>query len=140
MSSTGECVSQWFASSSKVLKGAIGFILSVGSLFTLIIIVFTSFECTVIECSFCPSCAPGGYEPVCPFSRSGPQDNCEKLPRFISSDNNISAFPAGYCYEVTDENGDNRINRHIVPGNMCGSIVLNHQTFYAQIKRSFHVL
>src|SRR3954471_20079852 len=116
MSSTGECVSQYSASSSKVLKGAIGFILPVGFLITSII-VFISLDCTAIECSFCSSCAPGGYEPVCPFFRSCPQDNREKSLLFIPPDNNISAFPAGYCNEITDENGDHRINRDVVPGN-----------------------
>src|SRR4051794_24328873 len=139
MSSTGECVSQYSASSSKVLKGAIGFILPVGFWITLII-VFTSFECTAIECSFCSSCPPGGDEPVCTFFRSCPQDDCEKSLLFIPPDNNIPAFFAGYCHIVTDENGDNRINRDIVPGNVSGSIIFDHEPFYFEFRCDFHAL
>src|SRR3954453_11725479 len=102
MSSTGECVSQYSASSSKVLKGAIGFILPVGFLITSII-VFISLDCTAIECSFCSSCAPGGYEPVCPFFRSCPQDNREKSPRLSLPITIYRPSRAGYCHEVTDE-------------------------------------
>jgi len=78
--------------------------------------------------------------PYVPFSARAPRDSRQKSLLLIFPDNNIPALFAGYCHEVADENGDNSINRDIVPGNMSGSIVFNHQAFYFEFRCDFHVL
>src|SRR5436305_14236297 len=106
-----------------------GFMLPVGSVL-ISVILFTSSENAPLERSFAAACGSGRHQAVGPrcFSRS--HNHSEHAALLRSADDDVAVMLAGNGHVVAGDNGRDLVHGHVMPCDMCGPVLLNHQSFY----------